>query len=206
MVGEIVRFKRDYGQRAGPPRQKIRLEGEGLFAQCLQHEIDHLNGELYLDRARDVRPAVTEEDEERPRRLRPNGRERINALFFGTSAFAVPSLHVTPQRRNSPASLRSPTGRPAAVRRLRRRPSKSPRCEFGLPVFEPSGWARLRRVSPRRAFDLFVLASYGRILPPALLALPRLGALNVHPSLLPKYRGATPIQTAIAQRRDRNGR
>jgi methionyl-tRNA formyltransferase len=46
-------------------------------------------------------------------------------------------------------------------------------------------------------FDLFALASYGRILPRELLALPRLGALNVHPSLLPKYRGATPIQNAI---------
>ena len=46
-------------------------------------------------------------------------------------------------------------------------------------------------------FDLFVLASYGRILPPALLAIPRLGSLNVHPSLLPKYRGASPIQTAL---------
>ena len=44
-----------------------------------------------------------------------------------------------------------------------------------------------------------MLASYGRILPTELLALPRLGALNVHPSLLPKYRGATPIQTAIAR-------
>ncbi len=44
-----------------------------------------------------------------------------------------------------------------------------------------------------------MLASYGRILPAELLALPHLGALNVHPSLLPKYRGATPIQTAIAR-------
>ena len=45
--------------------------------------------------------------------------------------------------------------------------------------------------------DLFALASYGRILPAALLAIPRLGSLNVHPSLLPKHRGATPIQTAL---------
>ncbi len=48
-------------------------------------------------------------------------------------------------------------------------------------------------------FDLLALASYGRILPKVLLDLPRLGALNVHPSLLPKYRGATPIQGAILQ-------
>ncbi len=58
---------------------------------------------------------------------------------------------------------------------------------------------RLRRArSPSQRFDLFALASYGRILPASLLALPRVGSLNVHPSLLPKYRGATPIQSAIA--------
>lgn len=46
-------------------------------------------------------------------------------------------------------------------------------------------------------YDLFALASYGKILPAAVLELPKLGALNVHPSLLPKYRGATPIQSAL---------
>jgi methionyl-tRNA formyltransferase len=69
--------------------------------------------------------------------------------------------------------------------------------ELGLHVYEPE---RLRPFAAELAgetFDLFVLASYGRILPQALLDLPRLGALNVHPSLLPKYRGATPIQTAL---------
>jgi methionyl-tRNA formyltransferase len=47
------------------------------------------------------------------------------------------------------------------------------------------------------SYDLFALASYGKILPQRLLDLPRLGALNVHPSLLPRYRGATPIQSAL---------
>ena len=55
MVGEIVRFKRVAVSGLDRDGSKIRLEGEGLFAQCLQHEIDHLNGELYVDRARDVR-------------------------------------------------------------------------------------------------------------------------------------------------------
>jgi peptide deformylase len=63
MVGEITRFKRLAVSGLDRDGNKIRLEGEGLFAQCLQHEIDHLNGELYLDKARNVRPAVTEEEE-----------------------------------------------------------------------------------------------------------------------------------------------
>ena len=66
MVGEITRFKRIAITGLDRDGNKIRLEGEGLFAQCLQHEIDHLNGELYLDKARNVRPAVTEEEEEAP--------------------------------------------------------------------------------------------------------------------------------------------
>jgi peptide deformylase len=64
MVGEIVRFKRLAVSGLDRDGNKIRLEGEGLFAQCLQHEIGHLDGELYVDRARDVRPAVTEEEVE----------------------------------------------------------------------------------------------------------------------------------------------
>jgi methionyl-tRNA formyltransferase len=64
-------------------------------------------------------------------------------------------------------------------------------------VYEPHKLSELRSPLEGEAFDLFALASYGRIIPSWLLALPRLGALNVHPSLLPAYRGATPIQTAL---------
>jgi peptide deformylase len=64
MVGEITRFKRLAVSGLDRNGDKIRLEGDGLFAQCLQHEIDHLNGVLYIDKARNVRPAVTDEEVE----------------------------------------------------------------------------------------------------------------------------------------------
>jgi peptide deformylase len=64
MVGEIVRFKRVAVSGLDRHGNKIRLEGDGLLAQCLQHEIDHLNGVLYVDKARNVRPAATEEEKE----------------------------------------------------------------------------------------------------------------------------------------------
>jgi peptide deformylase len=64
MVGEIVRFKRVAVSGLDRNGERIRLEGDGLFAQCLQHEIDHLNGVLYTDKARNVRPAVTDEEKE----------------------------------------------------------------------------------------------------------------------------------------------
>ena len=123
----------------------------------------------------------------------------MRALFFGTSAFAVPSLHVAAAKTELAGVVTQPDRPAGRGHRLQPTPVKSAALELGLPVFEP---VRLRAFAAELAaasFDLFVLASYGRILPPELLALPRLGALNVHPSLLPKYRGATPIQTAIAR-------
>jgi peptide deformylase len=63
MVGDIVRFKKVAVTGIGRNGEKVRIEGEGLLAQCMQHEIDHLNGVLYVDKAKNVRP-VTKEDEE----------------------------------------------------------------------------------------------------------------------------------------------
>ncbi len=63
-VGEITRFRHVAVTGIDRNGEKIRLEGEGLFAQCLQHEIDHLNGVLYVDKAKNVRPAETEEEQE----------------------------------------------------------------------------------------------------------------------------------------------
>lgn len=76
-------------------------------------------------------------------------------------------------------------------------PVKAAANEMGIRVYEPTSMKAFAAELSGIEFDLFALASYGRILPQSLLDLPKLGALNVHPSLLPKYRGATPIQTAL---------
>lgn len=81
--------------------------------------------------------------------------------------------------------------------KLRPTPVKAAALELGIPVFEPASLRRFTEEHAGEAYDLFALASYGKILPQAVLDMPKLGALNVHPSLLPKYRGATPIQTAL---------
>ncbi|MDQ6826114.1 MAG: peptide deformylase [Candidatus Eremiobacteraeota bacterium] len=64
MVGELTRFESVVVGGLDRTGGKIALEGDGLFARCLQHEIDHLNGVLYLDKAKNVRPAVTPEEVE----------------------------------------------------------------------------------------------------------------------------------------------
>lgn len=89
-----------------------------------------------------------------------------------------------------------PKGRDLAVQQP---PVKELALRHGLPVLQPEKArneefiAELRSLAP----DLIVVAAYGQILPPAILALPRQGCVNVHTSLLPKYRGAAPIQWAI---------
>src|SRR5580658_9295234 len=57
MVGEIVRFKHVAVSGLDRNGEKVRIEGDGLLAQCIQHEIDHLDGVLYIDRAKNIRPA-----------------------------------------------------------------------------------------------------------------------------------------------------
>jgi peptide deformylase len=64
IVGEIVRYKRAAVTGLDRYGERIRIEGEGLLAQCLQHELDHLDGKLYIDRATNLRPVVTEEEKE----------------------------------------------------------------------------------------------------------------------------------------------
>jgi len=64
MVGEITRFESVVVGGLDREGKKIELEGDGLFARCLQHEIDHLNGVLYIDAAKNLRPAVSEEEVE----------------------------------------------------------------------------------------------------------------------------------------------
>ncbi len=121
----------------------------------------------------------------------------MRTLFLGTSSFAVPSLRVVAAKTDLAGVVTQPDRPAGRGQKMHPSPVKSAALELGLPVYEP---ARLREFAVEIAgvaFDLFVLASYGRILPQSLLSVPRLGSLNVHPSLLPKYRGATPIQSAL---------
>lgn len=83
-------------------------------------------------------------------------------------------------------------------KKLRATPVKAAAMELGLRVFEPLKLGEFTKSIAAQPWDVFALAAYGRILPKPLLDLPAIGALNVHPSLLPKYRGATPIQAALA--------
>ena len=123
----------------------------------------------------------------------------MRTLFFGTSTFAVPSLRVVAQRSELAGVATQPDRPSGRGHRLTPSPVKSAALALGARVLEPVNLRAFAQEIASESFDLFVLASYGRVLPQSLLDVPALGALNVHPSLLPKYRGATPIQSAIAR-------
>ncbi len=121
----------------------------------------------------------------------------MRTLFLGTAAFAVPSLRVVAARTQLVRVATRPDRPAGRGQRLTPSPVKRAALDLGLPVDEPLALRAYAAELQNDGIDLIALAAYGRILPRELLDLARVGALNVHPSLLPKYRGATPIQAAI---------
>jgi methionyl-tRNA formyltransferase len=125
---------------------------------------------------------------------------RLRIIFFGTPEFAVPTLR---ELRAAGHDLAAVVSQPDRPRGRGQKPSPAPVKAFaeehGLRVLQPDrlrdeGFlARLAELAP----DLGVVAAYGKILPPAVLDSPRLGLINVHASLLPRWRGASPIHRAV---------
>jgi methionyl-tRNA formyltransferase len=124
----------------------------------------------------------------------------LRIMYFGTPAFAVPTLRALIQSRHPVVALVSQPDRPKGRgHRVAATPTKELAVLCGVPVLQPTKLREdsfLAQVAALRP-DLGVVAAYGRILPDALLALPRLGMINVHASLLPKYRGAAPVHRAV---------
>ncbi len=123
-------------------------------------------------------------------------------VFFGTPDFAVPTLEALVAAGEEVAAVVTQPDRPRGRgRRLLPPPVKVRAQALGLPVLQPGRLkdpeflARLRELEP----ELLVVAAYGRLLPPELLALPRVGCLNVHASLLPRYRGAAPVAWVLIE-------
>jgi len=126
--------------------------------------------------------------------------EALRVAFFGTPQFAVPTLQKLLDSRHTVCGVVTQPDRPRGRgQQVSSSPVKALAVERGLPLLQP---ARLKDPAFAAALrdwhpDIGVVAAYGKIIPDDVLALPRLGMINVHASLLPKYRGAAPIQRAI---------
>ncbi len=124
----------------------------------------------------------------------------MNVVFMGTPDFAVPSLKRLEADGHTVTLVVTQADKPKGRGRvLTPPPVKAFALERGMDVFQPAKMkdpetlARISAASP----DVIVVVAFGRILPPALLELPRYGCVNVHGSLLPRWRGAAPIQWAV---------
>lgn len=124
----------------------------------------------------------------------------MRVIFAGTPAFAVPPLHALVAAGHDVVLVLTQPDRPAG-RGLRTLPGpvKAAAQQLGIPVLQPSTLRDPDALALLAAAgaDIMVVAAYGLILPQAVLELPRRGALNIHASLLPRWRGAAPVQRAL---------
>ncbi len=169
--------------------KKVTIAAEGLYARVMQHEIDHLNGVLFTSRLQTSR-----------------------VVFFGTSDFAVPPLRALIEHPQfDVVGVVTETDKPAGRgHALTASPVKRFGAEHKRNVLQPITLNIEHKDQTKAAVavdfadklsslnpDFIIVASYGKILPQWVLDIPAYPAINIHPSLLPKYRGATPIQSAI---------
>ena len=134
--------------------------------------------------------------------------EATRILFAGTPTFAVPALSALIAAEWTVVGVYTQPDRPAGRgRKTMPGPVKQIALDAGLSVFQPPSFKDPAAVGQLQslAADLMVVAAYGLILPPAVLEAPRLGCVNIHASLLPRWRGAAPIQRALLAGDDATG-
>ena len=124
----------------------------------------------------------------------------MRIVFMGTPDFAVPSLKKLCEQGHEVTLAVTQEDKPVGRKQILTPPDvKVAAMELGIPVYQPKSlkteeaYARIAEENP----DCIVVAAYGKILPASILNLPKYGCINVHGSLLPKYRGAAPIQWAV---------
>lgn len=131
----------------------------------------------------------------------------MRVLFYGTPAFALPALGALLERHTVVAVVTQPDRPAGRGQRLTAPPVKRLAASRELPVLQPErlrepGWAeRLRAFEP----EVAVVVAFGQLLPRSVLEVPPRGSINVHASLLPRYRGAAPVAWAIIRRERETG-
>jgi methionyl-tRNA formyltransferase len=132
----------------------------------------------------------------------------LRIAYFGTPDFAVPALRALIASPHDVVGLVSQPDRPKGRgQKLQATPTKAVAEPAGIPVLQPTRLKEDAFVESLRALspDLGVVAAYGRIIPDRVLEVPRLGMINIHASILPRYRGAAPVHRAVINGDDETG-
>jgi methionyl-tRNA formyltransferase len=159
------------------------IKAKGLYARILQHEIDHLNGVLFTDYLKHGQKVDL-------------GFMRV--VFLGSDEFSQTVYTGLRESGFNVMAVISETAKPSGRGKVLKEPVMANIAkEQQIAVFQPETKEDITHILKQLEPDLLVLASYGKILARETLEIPPYGCLNVHPSLLPKYRGATPLQSTI---------
>jgi len=158
----------------------IEIEADDLYARVLQHENDHLSCTLFIDKI-----------------------EESKIIFIGTGTLGLKSLEFLAQDLQYKI-LSVITGESKEIRRHGKvhhevNPIKKLAQKYDLPIIETSNIKDVKIIEKIKKLkpDLGIMADFGQIVPKDVLDIPKHGIINIHPSLLPKYRGASPIQAPI---------
>lgn len=123
--------------------------------------------------------------------------DKLNIAFFGTSEFAVPILESLIATLSPKITVVTTPDKPMGRKHiLTSSPVKVIAQKYNITVLEPASLKNFKWIEEANP-DLIIIAAYGKILPKKIIDIPRYGSLNIHPSLLPKYRGPSPIQTTL---------
>jgi methionyl-tRNA formyltransferase len=123
----------------------------------------------------------------------------LKLAFAGTPDFAVPALEALAARHRISAVFTQPDRPSGRGREIHTSPVKRRAIELGVQVHQPAGFKAAEALEMLRAAqaDALIVAAYGQILPASALGIPRWGCINIHASLLPRWRGAAPIQRSL---------
>lgn len=164
--------------------EKVIVKAKGLHARVLQHEIDHINGILFTDHVKNYKKL--------------SNYTFAKVVFCGSDSFSTEILAALVGAGLNVMAVITETSKTAGRGQvLVDTEVLTYAKENNIAVFQPETIQDLTYVIKQLKPELLILASYGKILPAEALDIPVYGCINVHPSLLPKYRGATPIQSAI---------
>ena len=132
--------------------------------------------------------------------------ENLKTIFLGNPEFALPSLEALIKENYQIAGIITSPDKPVGRKQiLTPPPVKVLAKKYNLPVYQPKDKNELLEIVKKLQPDLAVVVAYGMLLPKEVLDIPKYGFINVHPSLLPKYRGAAPIQAAILNGDEKTG-
>lgn len=185
VYGTTKRHERISIRARHPDGSRFTRGAGGLMAQIFEHEMDHLNGILFIDHAE---------------RLIRIPRDALHPfIYFGTPDFSIFVLDALAESGFIPAGIVTapdkPAGRGLAITES---PVKKWALERQIQVFQPESFTEVDIENLAAAgAEYAVVAAYGKILPKRVLDLFPRGALNVHPSLLPRYRGTSPVESQI---------